>query len=415
MTSAQADSARVIPMSSALGCGLPLGWLCTKTNALAPIATNVMRPSYFEHAETFSSAPLNGSVLLAVSRKLARLPSCRALHASALTLTMLLGARSLRAEESPIVLLEIADCAAIDEAEVRRIVAAELGARPAEVAGSDVTKVRVSCKDTRVLIDVQDPLTRKRVHRSFDIGLSDPRSRARLLAIAATELVLASWAELDTNPKLRVEPEGPRAPEDVTRAARKIAAKRTIAIVPKARPGVRVEAPDERSFRIVALASRRSFFNYQGAMWGGGVRIGEDRFRFVSWSLDVLVEDGPLMSAVSTSRVTTGTLGGALLLYGTAGPLVGRVGVGLRAGVTAIPNNSASIVPWGWPLAASSVSVRLGRRFVLELSGEGGYTVLPVQRGETLNGAWFSAQAGLGLVLSGSEPNPRLTVEGEEE
>lgn len=138
-------------------------------------------------------------------------------------------APTLRAQVEPLMLLELQHCDDLDETEVRRITAAELGAAAANERGPGVTEVTVSCEGARVIILVRNPLTMKGVQRSFDIRLSDPRSRSRLVAIASTELVLASWSELETNPKPHVEPEGAQSHEPAVKVARKLAKERVSA------------------------------------------------------------------------------------------------------------------------------------------------------------------------------------------
>ena len=79
----------------------------------------------------------------------------------------------VRAGEAPFVMLELERCEELQEKEVRRVFAAELGTRAADAPGKDVTQVTVSCKGTHVSIVVADPLTQKTVQRSFDIALAD--------------------------------------------------------------------------------------------------------------------------------------------------------------------------------------------------------------------------------------------------
>jgi hypothetical protein len=327
------------------------------------------------------------------------------------------------ADEPPLVMLELSHCDELEETEVRRIVAAELGARAANIAGQDVTQITVRCEGTRVAIHVEDPLSRKAVQRSFDIGLSDPRARARLVAIAATELVLASWVELETNRHPHVEPTGAEASPAAKKAAREIAKDLlTEAYEPKIRNWYETETPKNRMLRLVPLFSARSFFDYKGTLWGGGVRIGEERFRFLSWAADVLLESGTIQGTDTDYQVTTGTLGATLFAYAHSGYLTGRIGAGLRtgfAGSTPLrgggPGGTSSLVPWGWPLGAASVTLLLARGFGLDLSGEGGYVVLPARGGgATLSGFWVSGQIGITIVLAGPPSNEALVEGGEE-
>ena len=78
--------------------------------------------------------------------------------------------------------------------------------------------------------------------------------------------------------------------------------------------------------RLVALASVRTFpgesttsSGETGTLWGGGARLGEERFRLVAWSLDTLIERGTVIAhageRVTASEITSFTIGGALLAY----------------------------------------------------------------------------------------------------
>ncbi|HVU05617.1 MAG TPA: hypothetical protein VHE30_27905, partial [Polyangiaceae bacterium] len=288
----------------------------------------------------------------------------------------------------------------------RRITAAELGARAANIGGDNVTQVTVKCQASRVNILVSDPLSRKSVTRSFDIGLSDPRARSRLVAIAATELVLASWTELETNPTLHVEPIGPVPSRDVRKAAREIAKEKMEHYEPKVETWYELETPKERSLRIVAIASGRRFFTHGGGLYGAGLRMGEERFKFLAWAADAVLETGTILTGGETNyRVTTSTASGMLLGYLRSGAFTARAGAGLRVGLAASTSTSGqfsgatSLTPWGWPLGVMCFSLA-GGGLVLDLSGEAGYVVLPVRGGgATIEGGWFAGQIGLGLVL----------------
>jgi len=128
----------------------------------------------------------------------------------------------------------------------------------------------------------------------------------------------------------------------------------------------------------------------------------------VSWAADFLFEEGDVRTNAGHYTIETGTLGAWLLLYKRWGILTARAGAGLRlASVSSSkvsasqPEGSTTIAPWGWPLAASSITVRPGEWLVLELSGEIGYAVLPVPNASDpgVRGAWYSAQFGFGAAF----------------
>jgi hypothetical protein len=331
-----------------------------------------------------------------------------------LSCALLLGAGQARAEADLPVKLEFGECPDLDEAEVRRITAAELRARPSAESGPNVLEIGVTCEGPRVQIQVKDPLSHKGVERSFNLGLSDPKARSRLVAIAATELVLASWAELELGRPLTVQPEGGAPTEAEKRAAAEITAARLgiklapagakvekpVPYEPKERHWYDAEAPVDRMFRFSAVVSARKFFELPGLLWGGGLRFGEERFRFVSWAADVMIESGTVGKEDNTYRILTSTIGGSLLLWGRLGPVTGRIGAGLRAGFAEVGGSASSVAPWGWPLGTSSISILSKSGFVLDLVGEAGYVVLPAGRAgqADLRGGWFSGQVGLGYA-----------------
>jgi hypothetical protein len=304
------------------------------------------------------------------------------------------------AAESPPVNVTLAACPNLKPAEVERIFAAELGSATLPVADPTVTEVTISCEGTRVIVRVKDPLSRKTVQRSFDTTNYDERARPRFVAIAASELVLASWAELYSNPTPTVEPEGPKpSPEDAVAARKALRELSFFSDEPEPRPEDPSE-PDERVLRVVGLASVRGFPEDDSALYGGGLRLGEERFRLIGWSLDTLIERGTVVAKSGNERVpseaTSATIGGSLLAYYSYRKVItARLGVGLRAGVVAA--ESLAVAPWGWPLGVSSITLRTGS-FVVDFSGEGGYVQFPASGGE-VSGFWLSGQLGLGMVL----------------
>lgn len=315
---------------------------------------------------------------------------------------------ALAAAAEPPVLIALDRCEELDQVEVRRVFVAELGVRSAEASGPGVTEATVICQGPRVIVRVYDPLSRKLLQRSFSLSRADRQARPRLVSIAAAELVLASWAELGTNPEPEVEPDGPPPEPETARAARTIVKLQTLSYESRAVPAGEADAPPDRMFRLAALASARQFFNYSGTLVGGGLRIGEERLRWLSWSADALFETGSL-DGDNHYDVYTATVGGHLFVSGRVGRLTARVGAGLRAGLasaaTETGNGVASLAPWGWPLAATSLSFKVSEAFVLELAAEGGYVRLPVQgRAERLiEGGWISGQAGVAVIPWGAK------------
>ena len=318
------------------------------------------------------------------------------------TLVGLLGGARPAFAESPPVNVTLDGCPQLNPTEVERIFSAELGSADPGVSDPSVTEVTITCEGTRVVVRVKDPLSRKIVQRSFDSSTFDAKATPRLIALAASELVLASWAELYSNPTPTVEPEGPKPSPEEAVAARK--ALRELSFfadepdLPDDQPDP--DAAEVRVLRVLGLFSVRGFPEDGSKLYGGGVRLGEERFRLVGWSLDTLVEQGKVIAHSGersvTSDATSFTIGGALLAYYSYKQvLTVRLGVGLRAG--AVIADKPRVAPWGWPLGVSVLTLR-AQSFVMDFSGEGGYVAFPASGGE-VSGFWLSGQVGMGMVL----------------
>src|SRR4029079_18035478 len=90
--------------------------------------------------------------------------------------------------------------------EAQRLAASELRATLVDPApDGTVTEVKATCRGALAALEVIDPTTGKSLERTVARTAAAPNGRARLLALAVAELVVASWSELQTNPE-------PRAP-----------------------------------------------------------------------------------------------------------------------------------------------------------------------------------------------------------
>ena len=234
-------------------------------------------------------------------------------------------------QETPPVKLEIFHCDTMDEQEVQRIFAAELGARLASEPRLETTQVIVECMGDRSLLRVRDPITRKGLSRAIALRRGEPEAHARLVAIAATELVLASWSELKVNPEPKVEPEGPEVSDAVVEAALRAF---TVSTGDQAEPPRdrgrrrRRGEPPPSELRLLAIGSLRGFKEHRGLIWGGGVRAAEDLSDTVSGIADTASDakdaadnaksaaDAAKTSADEAKTVTSGL---TTLVYGAIG------------------------------------------------------------------------------------------------
>ena len=326
------------------------------------------------------------------------------------TLALLLVILSpLTALAGPRVTLEATGCDALHVDEARRVLAVELGASLAGEGDATAVTVRVTCVGGDARIVVLDPLSRKSLERRVALGSEDPRARGRLLGVAAAELVLASWSELAENPEPRVPSADPAAPPETVAAAREIARARLVETRER-KPRSDDRDVTNRPFRAAPIVSRRAFFTLDGALWGGGVQVGQDVYTHLGWTADALAESGTITTSFASFRLTTGTVGGAILAYYALGPLVARAGAGLRIGVVSSTDeaggaHTATLAPWGWPRGIVGLTLTPISPLVLEVAGEIGQVVLPVTTSTvgisdaTIRGGWYGAQLGIGLAL----------------
>jgi hypothetical protein len=343
------------------------------------------------------------------------------------------------APRSPALRVLLENCSGFRDVEVERVLAMELTSdRRLESGNREPTFIIVACSGNQVRLEVHDLLTRKTLQRSFDFGSAIAAARARLIALAAAELVLASWAELAFLPKPQIEPEGdPPNPEAARAAAERVERSRLQAARGASEPIPRPKAPilllgrDENEAReergprgerivygdyswerfpsrtvlyLAALASARTFTDGKGTLLGSGIRLLSDAYPLSAWSVDALLESGTLHPNRETrAHVESFTLGTTLGWPFELGPnLVLRAGGGLRAGLTHARSGGRSAnapVIWGWPLLTAGAAVHLGRASV-ELSTEAGYGGLPLGPvAPSLQGVWLGAQLGFGFGL----------------
>jgi hypothetical protein len=124
----------------------------------------------------------------------------------------------LRAEarHQPVV-VEVEQCEQSLAVEIRRIVGVELRATVVDAvpAGESVTRVLAACRDSEVDLSLEDAVTAKRLVRTVALAEAAEAARARLIALAVAELVVASWQEIQGD----AEQTGPALPPSRPQAA----------------------------------------------------------------------------------------------------------------------------------------------------------------------------------------------------
>lgn len=316
--------------------------------------------------------------------------------------------------------VEVRGCASVDPEEVERIVQAEVGAgrRPSEHGRT--TRLDVRCLGPTVALTVHDPITRKRLERAVSVETTDSRAQARLVAIAAAELLLASWAELESNPMPQVSPLG-EAPDPTDtafaldaleqRRERSRAANAEEAAPPGLTHGSRPPRRGDGESRVMAVATTRFLLRYPGSLSGGGLRLGNERHEIVSWSLDALFESGQIVTPSDRYQLDAATVGASVAFFTRIVGVSLRAGAGLRWGFTASGSGGSdsaqavSVVPWGWPMLASSAVIPFTERLRGEIGAEAGYVVMPAagasgtSNTRDLRGLWVGLGCALGLAF----------------
>jgi hypothetical protein len=140
------------------------------------------------------------------------------------------GSMPAAAQEQEGARVELRGCGALDASPIREALELELG-------GSEVCaglRVSIVCEATSTTLEVADPITHKRTTRTLAAVDSSAPDAPRVLALVASELVLASWAELLITPpadegslraeaRARVEQEREGIREDAARLDAQVA------------------------------------------------------------------------------------------------------------------------------------------------------------------------------------------------
>jgi len=292
--------------------------------------------------------------------------------------------------------LDVAACTGADPGEVRRLFELELGTSIAPREGNAAgAAVSIDCDGDGIVLRVRDEVTDKQLERRIEI---DParRGRERLLALAATELLIASWVELET--------EGQRTREPTKPADRELRQQvRTIT-----RPRVRREERWRATASLLGVVSRED----HGVAPGAGARLTLDHASGFGGSIDLAgTTDTDTTSSLGDIDIDGVTASAAVHARWSWRQLVARAGVGMRGGAAVLTGQPASGTDArggqvtgfvGGPFARLSLGAELASGLAFDVSVEPGYHVFPVRglvdgdRAATLEGAWLRAQVAAG-------------------
>lgn len=308
-------------------------------------------------------------------------------------LLLILLCATARAEDRPLLGVDVTDCASIDAEEVRVIVALELGARtlPSAALPDHATRAHAQCSAQRIDIEVVDHLTRKTVKRAIALDHVHETARTRVLAIAIAELVSASWFELQHTPAAKRNSE-PSADAERTAALRAMEAR-----------------SPQWSFSLGLGPTLRLSLDAPERTWGGSLQLVAQSPSSPVLFFDVGGVYAASEFALGSTSTTAFSLGGAGLLSAQGETLGVLGGVGARAGWAQLygSTNDRSLArngsvggPWLGPMLIGGPSLRINRSGSLFLIGELGYALVTVHgRVDGANALGLAALWG-GLTLS---------------
>ncbi len=254
-------------------------------------------------------------------------------------------ARGAPGPERPRVSIDIVGCDAALAGEAQRIATIELRATLVDPApDATVTQVTATCRGADAALEVIDPTTGKSLARTVALTEAAPNGRARLLALAVAELVVASWSELQNNPQPRASPATPMAPYAAREAARGAVADRSLELA--------------AAFDMHVLASGDCLFG-----GGASAAFGISSPLFVRF--DVLADYAELSRATGSVAVIMPSVSAALGASRWIGAsLRPAVSVGLRGGYVRMNGIADSAAA----MASRQQGVWLGPELALQLS-----------------------------------------------
>ena len=366
-----------------------------------------------------------------------------------------LGRPAAKRARVPALPVQLSPClaATVEESEVRRLLAIEVGSLPAAVAAA-VTALRAAldCSDGNPLVadlSIEAQPGGQSALRSVDLSGQGPSGRARLLALALAELAQAVVHEpsqaagaLDGPPAA----DGPDAHADPSRTtapptpgahpAEPLDASLPAALAPPtartaatpssqdaSTPALPASQPQPRGLYVQAGLALLLPFALQPAPLhvGGGLRLGGDHRHHLGWDLD-------FQGMAARRRTALGELGSDLLssratlqAHLSLWALRLRLGLGLRIGAARIggaPSDATQVTaqerwaPVGGPLISAAVTLAPAslRRLRIDLGVEGGYLLWSATArvdgmpALALAGPWLGLSLSLGASLGRARP-----------
>lgn len=337
-----------------------------------------------------------------------------------------LGAGTARAAS---IRLDAKACPELGEKGLTRLIDIEFG--PAPETSPPPFSAILSCQHELATLVVAHRESRLVRIREVDLHAYARDARMRLVILTMSELVSELDEELrgetraaksQPEPKSAARRIGPGAPVDESEQEQSEAQKQSEAETggPRRKATSNDGVVDEESSSdapadldgAFAVASARFITKTKGSLLGGGARVTGVFGGLFRWTTDLLVERGTISQDAGSFAVDTVTIGAVIGLNAQLSRLSFSGGVGVRAGLTDVRNldglrsrSAATLAPWGWPMLMGSIIAEPGRggSWLVGISGETGYTLLPVTSGgsqvtnPSLRGWWLSAQVALGF------------------
>jgi hypothetical protein len=299
----------------------------------------------------------------------------------------------------PLVALRVDECPQVRASDVSRIVELELGQPLASWDAAEsgpLTRATVHCSEELAELSVIDPFTGKSLTRQIALPAIAIASRTRLLGLAVSELVAASWVELEANPEPQVPPSGPPPPQELREEAKAASARRS---------------PPPRTRLEVAAEARAGS---SGLGLGGAVGVSHDAAPWLGWTVRLTAHHGS--AASSLGRIDVDDLTALLAAWLALGvrDLSLHGGLGARAGpvwLTGVPATGSGSVAGAVVGAWAGPALVLGARYSpssvvsIDLGAETGWVVSPVSgrvagvRAVSVEGPWAALSLGVTIGL----------------
>ena len=328
------------------------------------------------------------------------------------TLLLLTAAAVPRAHAQSLhVATQVDACVPLDREKFEYLLNIELGAGPADAGSPPAATLSLSCSGSLVILSVEDAVTSKVVTRLVDLSAVDPSARARLMALTASELVLASWMEVRMEPREVIPPAAPpAAPELKARVSEVV------------EPQIKSTAPP---LRLGASGTSSAFLSALAPIFGVALHLTQPFSSTWAWNLSLLGGLGHIQGTIGergqtvSIGVTTAALAWSLRYTRRAGPLdlwVGAaalVGLAYLKGERPIATNltaTPAYAPWAGPALQLAAAYPVSDTVRLLLQAEAGFLVLGTKAGVRtqsnseepvveLRGGWLAAQLGFDVAL----------------